>query len=81
MNNLRDIPATLCIEGYMHCSICIQEKPDHVSPADYQRLSVGWTEVGLQVWCRRHNVNVAHIDLLGQKINMNTAIATVDDMH
>ena len=29
---------------------------------DYTKLDVGFTESGLQVWCRRHDTNVVHID-------------------
>jgi hypothetical protein len=36
-----------------------------VSPRDYQQNDIGWTELGLQVWCRRHQANIAHIDFQG----------------
>lgn len=50
------------IRAYAHCVQCMREKPQNVSPAEWARLSVGATPVGVQVWCVRHNVNVAHWD-------------------
>ncbi len=49
------------ILSYWHCKKCCAEK----SP---QRMSVGWTPKGIQVWCETHNENVQHIDLLGQQV-------------
>ena len=51
------------ILSYWHCKKCCAEK----SP---QRMSVGWTPKGIQVWCETHNENVQHIDLLGQQVNV-----------
>ena len=28
----------------------------------YSRYDVGFTMAGLQVWCRRHEINIVHID-------------------
>ncbi len=50
------------IELYFQCGMCAQEQGDH----DPQ-LSVGWTVLGIQVWCRVHDVNVCHIDFEGKK--------------
>jgi hypothetical protein len=36
-----------------------------VSIAEYQRLDVGFSPHGFQVWCRRHDVNVVHLDFDG----------------
>ena len=38
---------------------------DAASLQDYARLDVGFTDKGLQVWCRRHDLNVVHIDFDG----------------
>lgn len=57
------------ISAFLHCAKCIKEKPPGISPQDYARLSVGWTKLGFQVWCNRHDENVAHMDFLGQKIS------------
>lgn len=51
------------IQMYFHCKRCLMEKPDGISPAEWVRLNVGWTERGIQVWCVRHDLNVVHIDL------------------
>ena len=56
------------IERYMHCILCIREKPADVAMRDWARLNVGATDNGLQVWCTRHNVNVAALDFRGQKV-------------
>jgi hypothetical protein len=53
------------IVGYFHCRKCLKvyfEKQLKCSPADYQRLEVGWTPTGIQVWCKRHDSNVISID-------------------
>ena len=55
------------IHTYLHCAICTESKPDGMSPAQYQRIQVGWTVEGLQVVCLRHGVNMMHIHFEGQK--------------
>ena len=50
---------------YFHCKQCLEEKPADLSPAEFTAFEVGWTGVGLQVWCRRHDINVIHIDFEG----------------
>lgn len=61
------------ISMYMHCRECLNEWTKQVpeaagkSPADYARLSVGFTPIGLQVICNRHDLNVVHIDFEGQQ--------------
>jgi hypothetical protein len=52
-----------CITAYMHCKKCLLEMPHGVSPRDWQRVQVGWTPDGIQVWCLRHDCNVAYLDL------------------
>jgi len=51
------------------CSKCFEEMSkgysDAASLQDYARLDVGFTDQGLQVWCRRHELNVVHIDFDG----------------
>lgn len=72
----RDIPNTEKISQYMHCGLCLEEfkagKGKGESPQTYARLSVGWTELGFQVWCYRHGANVLHVDFQGQKHPANT---------
>jgi hypothetical protein len=55
------------IGAFMHCALCLKERPSNQSPLEWARLSVGWTPVGLQVWCVRHDCNVLHVDFEGQK--------------
>lgn len=58
------------IGTFLHCGLCIEqyekEKPD-VSRRDYARVEVGFTPIGLQVWCLRHDVNIVHIDFEGKR--------------
>ena len=58
------------IVRFYHCKKCIECMPDGESPATWARLSVGFSKEGMQVWCERHNMNVIHIDFLGQKIGI-----------
>lgn len=53
------------IQMFFHCKECMNELPEKTSPQDYQQLEVGWTDEGLQVWCRRHDLNIIHIDFEG----------------
>lgn len=55
------------IESFMHCELCLKARPPDQSPMEWQRIQVGWTVQGLQVWCVRHNCNIVHIDFEGQK--------------
>lgn len=63
------------IEMFIHCEECALEwKADKsintkFTPRDYARFSIGWTKKGLQVWCIRHDLNVLHLDFLGQKVS------------
>ncbi len=69
------------IRAYMHCGLCVQEfmalrekndpSVEGISAGDYQRLEIGNTVYGFQVWCTRHNVNVIHTDFQGKKIRAN----------
>lgn len=59
---------------YLHCRKCVDEIPDDVNPKDWAQLEVGWTSEGLQVWCRRHECNVVHIDFEGQQHPANTTV-------
>ena len=63
------------MEGFIHCGLCLDEIPDGVSPDGYARFEVGFTVRGLQIWCRRHDCNVMHIDFQGVKHPANTTRA------
>ena len=51
------------IVQFWHCGKCLDERPKGVSPQEYGQLEIGLTPMGLQVWCKRHDVNVLHITL------------------
>lgn len=70
----RTIPATNAIISFMHCKQCIKELPSGQSPRDYAELEVGFTKLGLQVWCKRHELNVCHIDFQGYQHPANLGI-------
>lgn len=57
------------IRQFYHCRRCIAEWQDGAapgqSPSDYARLEVGPTLVGMQVRCKRHDLNIVHIDFEG----------------
>lgn len=69
----RDIPNTNEIGTFFHCGKCMPQKPAHLSPRQWKNLEIGFTRIGLQVWCVRCEVNVCHIDFEGQKHPANTA--------
>lgn len=54
------------------CSHCYDEmvagQTDSASLQTYTQLDVGFTERGVQIWCRRHDLNVCHIDFEGQAL-------------
>ncbi len=70
-NKNRKIPASNKIELYFQCKKCIEEKPGDQSPAEWARFNVGWTKLGLQVWCVRHDCNVISIDFQGNQLPAN----------
>ncbi len=53
------------------CARCADEFASGTTAAhslrDYVMVDVGFTNAGLQVWCRRHDQNVVHIDFAGQR--------------
>jgi len=64
--NEREIPVTNEIQSYLHCILCLNELPEGQSPGDYARIAVGYTELGIQIWCRRHDCNIMHMDFEGK---------------
>lgn len=82
----REIPITHEIDAYFHCRECVNEVKAIIertgqpqSPATYQRLEAGYTPIGLQVWCRRHNINIIHLDFEGRKHPANTRGVAAED--
>lgn len=53
------------IVRFMHCRMCLDECPSDLSPREYAQLEVGFTKPGVQIWCKRHEVNVMHMDFDG----------------
>jgi len=48
------------IDSFMHCALCMRTKPTTTTARDWARLAVGVRgDGGLQIWCVRHNRNVA----------------------
>lgn len=63
----RPIPNTNEITTFFHCGKCMGERPPQVSPRQWMHLEIGFTPLGLQVWCVRCECNVCHIDFQGQR--------------
>ena len=40
---------------------------DAKSLQEYLKFDVGFTNIGMQVWCRRHEVNICHINFEEKK--------------
>lgn len=74
MNKKREIPITNSIQSFMHCARCLRSIPSGISPRDYAKLEVGFTKLGLQIWCKRHELNVCHIDFEGRKHPANMGV-------
>lgn len=55
------------IQLFFHCAKCLDQLPLGTAPRDWAQLEAGFTEKGLQVWCKRHDCNVIHIDFEGHK--------------
>lgn len=62
----RKIPNEECISTYIHCGLCLEEMPRSMSPRNYQRIQAGFTPLGIQIWCVRHDCNIMHIDFQGK---------------
>lgn len=66
------------INKFFTCTLCHEDKPRGVSPQEYSRLDVGFTDRGLQVWCRRHQVNIVHLDFEGKTLRGSAQIDVTD---
>jgi len=53
------------IVSFMHCKVCLDERPPDLSPREYAQLEVGFTKPGIQIWCKRHEINIMHVDFEG----------------
>lgn len=72
----RLIPASNSIEKFLHCLECIRIIPAKKSPQEWAQIEVGFTEIGMQVWCKRHQINILHIDFEGAIHPANTSSQT-----
>ena len=55
----------------MVCEACLKEygalqNPD-ITLRDYVKVDVGFSQIGIQVWCQRHDKNICHIDFEGNR--------------
>ena len=55
------------IVQYFHCGMCMDERPEDQSPREWSSIEVGATVRGIQVMCKRHGVNIIHMDFQGTK--------------
>lgn len=70
------------IQMFLNCRKCVAEAHDAgQSPSDYSRYDVGWTGTGVQVWCRRHDLNIAFIDFEGQEHTVDARGTLTDEPH
>jgi hypothetical protein len=74
----RAIPATNSIVQFFHCRHCLAELPKGESPQGYASLEVGFTVLGVQVWCKRHDCNVVHVDFQNMSLPANTMTAETE---
>ncbi len=58
------------IRLFCGCRNCEKTRPRKQSAQEYSRLDVGLTATGLQVWCRRCDLEVAHLtpELLAEQM-------------
>jgi hypothetical protein len=61
------------IQMFIHCGLCLTSLPHGTSPREWAQLECGWTPQGLQVWCKRHDCNVLHVDFEGNKHPANVS--------
>jgi hypothetical protein len=68
------------ISMFIHCGKCLPDKPENVSPMEWAKTQVGFTPLGVQVWCNRCDCNVMHVDFEGAKHPANcTRRREIDD--
>lgn len=68
----REISNDNQIQMFFHCGQCLAERPPDQSPQQWASLEAGWTPLGFQIWCKRHDCNVLHVDFEGQRHPANT---------
>ncbi len=48
------------IHTHAHCRNCAPQKPVNQSPEQWGRIACGLTDTGLEVWCKRCRMVIAH---------------------
>ena len=71
-NDIRELENLLYkINKPVACAKCSEEfvggLTDAKSLQEYTKLDVGFTDRGFQIWCRRHELNVCHLNFVGFK--------------
>lgn len=70
-----NLPNTFAIKHVLECKRCAETCPTGWLLQDYLRVTIGLTPQGLQIWCTRHQANVAHFDFAGQRLRVNATAA------
>jgi hypothetical protein len=60
-----EIPNTNEISSFFHCASCMDDKPPDLAPREWVSIEAGFTPLGFQVWCKRCECNIIHIDFEG----------------
>ena len=62
VNNIKEpVVCETCFKEYQNL-----QNPD-ITLRDYVKVDVGFTQIGIQVWCQRHEKNICHIDFRGNR--------------
>lgn len=61
------------IKNNIVCNKCVEELSDasssDINLKNYTKFEVGFTSIGIQIWCIRHKINVCHIDFEGKQLS------------
>lgn len=61
------------------CPRCVKEKPNDYRSDEWSNLRVGLTDDGFQVWCLRHQVNVADVTIRNDGTLIERLVEAVRD--
>jgi hypothetical protein len=61
------------IISFFHCGNCLKDLPAGMSLREWASLEAGFTPLGVQVWCKRCEANIVHIDFESQQHPAHTA--------
>jgi len=53
------------IKTYFHCRTCLEKGVK-------DKVAVGWTQKGIQVWCDQCDTNIVALDFMGNKVGIDT---------